>query len=220
MKNLLTLALAAALSCAAQAAPVATAPATTQTGNGLTATWVDSGSVHNLIDAQAAWANPGFTRVTQTVSSINQTDESNLGHFGPAQRQPSAMDDNFVVRYTGFLNVTTAGTYSFRAYTDDGFAFRLGGQPLMNYSSDRGPSDSITQVTLGTGLYALDFLVWEQGGMFVSELDWLTPGSDSYTLLPTRALFTDIPTVPEPTSLALIGIGLAALGRKRLTRAA
>lgn len=220
MKNVLALFTAALFSLAAQAAPAPTGPAVAGSGDGLTATWVDSGSVHSLGDAIAAWSNPAFARFTETVPYINHNDGCCGMHFGGTLLQP-AFDDSFVVRYIGFLNVVADGTYTFRAYTDDGFELMLGGESVMSYTTDRGPGDSVASVTLGAGLYALDFLVWEQGGAFVSELDWILPGQTDYALVPQSVLFTAAPSgpsVPEPGTLALLGAA-AVVGSLRRRRA-
>lgn len=216
--NKLLLAIATCtLAFAAHAAPTPSNSALAASGDGLNVTWVDTASVHSLADANLAWSDPSLTRLTQVVPFINHTDGTPT-HIGGGLSQPAgfASDDNFVVRYTGFLNVITGGSYTFRAFTDDGFEFRLGGESVMSFVTDRSPSDSAVTINLTSGLYALDFLVWEQGGQFVSELDWIVPGDTVYSLVPTSALFTSVPqNVPEPGVLALFGAALAALGGRR-----
>jgi hypothetical protein len=230
MKKLLLTVIACSLIFTAHAAPTPVSPAVTSSGDGLIATWVDNYHnphnitllPHSLTEADRIWGMWFYPRLVQVTPFINHTD-SIPTHTSGWLLQPAgfAADGDFVLRYTGFLNVVTGGTYTFRAFTDDGFGFKLGGETIMSYVTDRTASDSVATINLASGLYELDFLVWEEGGLFVSELDWITPGNTTYSLVPTSALFTYAPPapppndVPEPGMLALFGTALAAPGFKR-----
>ncbi len=220
MKKSILALIASTLVFTAHAAPTPVSSAVAELGDGLNATWVDTyhNAAHSLAQASSYWSLWFFPRLNQVTPFINHTDGTPT-HTSGWLPQPagSATYDSFVVRYTGFLNVVTGGTYTFRAFTDDGFEFKLGGESLMSYVTDRSPSDSIATINLTSGLYGLDFLVWEQGGQFVSELDWITPGDTTYSLVPTSVLFTSAPPndILEPGMLALFGAALAALGFER-----
>ncbi len=211
MKKLAAFAAAALLAGLAHAAPVASGGPLAISGNGVVGTWVDSGSVHTLGDAVTAWSDLSFPRSSATTPSINFSDFGG-SHFGPSSPQPF-FDDNFVVRFQGYLNVSVGGTYLFRSFTDDGFQLVIGGETISSQTIDRSPDDTIDSVFLSAGLYSLDFLVWEQGGAFMAELDWMTPGSTTFALVPQEVLFTSIPgRVPEPSVLSLLGLALLAVG--------
>ena len=220
MKKLLLAIIACTLVFTAHAAPMPVSSHLAASGDGLNVTWVDTynNPAHSLTAAYSAWRLWFYPRLNQVTPFINHTDGTPT-HTSGWLPQPagSATYDSFVVRYTGFLNVVTGGTYTFRAFTDDGFEFKLGGESIMSYVTDRGASDSVATINLTSGLYDLDFLVWEQGGQFVSELDWVVPGDTTYSLIPTSVLFTSAPPndIPEPGILALFGAAFAALGFKR-----
>lgn len=66
------------------------------------------------------------------------------------------------MRYSGFLNVTAGGEYSFQLHTDDGFDFLLGGERVAAVDGDRGPESSFVTLNLEAGLYSLEMLDWDQ----------------------------------------------------------
>lgn len=113
------------------------------------------------------------------------------------------------MRYSGYLNITTAGTYDFQAFTDDGFRLTIGGEMIMEYPVDRAPESSFATVALVAGLSTFDFVSWEQGGAFVNELSWKIPDSPSYGVVPGAVFYTHI--VPAPGALALLALGAGSL---------
>lgn len=197
-------------------------------GDGLNARWVNTSfNTHSVAEAVAALAlGPGDTGYVAEATGVAPWIDFEDGDYageqstGTDQALPLGSDDEFVVSYTGFINIKQAGNYSFRSFTDDGFRLTIGGEVVSIFDSDRGPGVSIDSVDLTAGLYSFEFIGWEQGGLFVNELTWITPGQTDFTLIGganNAVFFTthgDV-ALPEPMSAALLGIGLVLIGAHR-----
>ncbi len=130
--------------------------------------------------------------------------------------------------FTGYINITSAmdltpgGTIdiNFAVGSDDGMRLKIGGVTVAEYDSARSFSFSSGVASFSAaGLYAIDLVYWENFGNTGVDFLWqtgLTGGS--YQDVATSALYTALPTssnVPEPATLALVGLGVAGLLARR-----
>ena len=117
----------------------------------------------------------------------------------------SLMDNGVVgtmLRFTGFVTVTNGQTFT--VTHDDGLTLIIGGLDLGFNPGPTAPVTSTETYNGPTGSFGFDLVYAECcGGPAVLQID-----------LP----FSNTP-VPEPGSLALIGLGLAGFGLRRRQRA-
>ncbi len=99
--------------------------------------------------------------------------------------------DTFVTEVTGYLNVTTPGTYYFRLTSDDGARLLLDGETVVDHPGRHGatPKDGAADLTAGPHALRIDHFDGEFGQAL--KLEWQPPGADGFTLVPTSALSTD-----------------------------
>ncbi|WP_422735113.1 ricin-type beta-trefoil lectin domain protein [Micromonospora sp. WMMD729] len=119
--------------------------------------------------------------VDKLMSTINWTSAADFG-----------FDDNFVSQVLGNITVTQAGSYTFRLSSDDGSRLTIDNTVVVNHDGLHGatPPKEGT-VTLAAGLHPLRIDHFERGGDQQITLEWRTPGSSSFVVVPNSALSTD-----------------------------
>ncbi len=237
---LATVAISAALLAPfAQAATITTLAGTSPTvaGTGLNgAYWNTNSSMSNNAAADlASSASPTATFLAKVVDYGNGgsvLDTTLLSAFlGSNAANLSAAGgntiDTSIFRFAGFINVTqamdtTAGNntidVNFRVGSDDGMRLRIGGVDVTAYDAPRGYGYSAATASFaGAGLYAVDLLFWENGGYTGVDLQWQTGSSTAFQDVATSSLYSALPAskVPEPATLALVGLGFLAARRVR-----
>lgn len=182
-----------------------------------------------LADAQQILALPAqdpslVNSYSGRVNTISFADVAFLdawgSYWGSQQLVPffsndaNQYQDNYAVRFSGYISILDPGSYNFGVLYDDGFSFNLfGDNALVSIAQDGvNPRDRLgfdQDLTLGAGLYGYELLGYERLEAGVVNLGWTQAGSD-WSTVPQSHLFTAIPTaVPEPATWPLLVFGLA-----------
>ncbi|RLP86743.1 hypothetical protein EAD89_20865 [Micromonospora sp. BL4] len=119
--------------------------------------------------------------VDKLMSTINWTSTADFG-----------FDNYFVSQVLGNITTTQAGSYTFRLSSDDGSKLTIGNTVVINHDGLHGatPPKEGT-VTLAAGLHPLRIDHFERDGGQQITLEWKTPGSSSFVVVPNSALSTD-----------------------------
>ncbi|WP_328653928.1 ricin-type beta-trefoil lectin domain protein [Micromonospora sp. NBC_00330] len=119
--------------------------------------------------------------VDKLMSTVNWTSAADFG-----------FEDNFVSQVLGNITTTQAGSYTFRLSSDDGSKLSIDNAVVINHDGLHGatPPKEGT-VTLTAGLHPLRIDHFERGGGQQITLEWKTPGSSTFVVVPNSALSTD-----------------------------
>ncbi len=166
---------------------------------------------------------------TGTVANINFADQvfNNVwgSVWGDRPLAPVFTDnyqDNFAVRFTGYLAIPVAGEYNLGVLFDDGFRFELmgdGGASVVLSKDGLNPPWDIMSfadpLLLGVGLYAFSLDSYEHWEAGVISLLWQTASGADWSVIPDDRFFTQIPE-PATWGILLIGfVAMAAAQRKK-----
>ncbi|MEV7327765.1 ricin-type beta-trefoil lectin domain protein [Micromonospora sp. NPDC093244] len=119
--------------------------------------------------------------VDKLMSTINWTSTADFG-----------FDNYFVSQVLGNITITQAGSYTFRLSSDDGSKLAIDNSVVINHDGLHGatPPKEGT-VTLAAGLHPLRIDHFERDGGQQITLEWRTPGSSSFVVVPNSVLSTD-----------------------------
>lgn len=130
---------------------------------------------------------------TGTVSTINF-------NWGGNSVLNSGRAEGVIVRFHGFINIETAGTYYFGGAADDGIRIKVNNTSVVDSWIESGGAFRSGGITLAAGVYPIELMYYENGGGAVVNMQWYTPTNPTWQIVPTTSLATDstyfTPVVP------------------------
>jgi hypothetical protein len=72
--------------------------------------------------------------------------------------------DNYSIRYKGFINITTAGNYTFYTTSDDGSKLYIAGNEIVDNDGAHATQERSGQINLSVGTYPITILFFENSG--------------------------------------------------------
>ncbi|GIJ46019.1 hypothetical protein Val02_29050 [Virgisporangium aliadipatigenens] len=101
------------------------------------------------------------------------------------------IEDNFAAQALGYVNISTAGTYTFRLSSDDGSRLLIDDQLVIDHDGLHGVSSKDGAIALTTGPHALRIDFFEATGGQQLTLQWQPPGTSGFVTVPNSVLSTD-----------------------------
>lgn len=201
-----------------------------------------AGTMNNIKDAQAAIRNGAGTVFNSTASVINYKDPDAAGGAGAGFGATRAVfpgdvagtdDDDFAMIATGRIHIATTDDYTFGFSGDDGSSLRIIGATftsktngsaagdVLQFDGPTGDSNTLGVTHLAAGDYDLEYEFFERAGgafteLYAAEGVHTDRGDGSFRLIGDTANGgLPLVAVPEPGCLSLLGIGAAAMLRRR-----
>jgi hypothetical protein len=134
---------------------------------------------------------------TGTVNTVGLTTSNGTGL--------PTRSDGFIVRFYGFINIPTAGTYYFGGQADDGIRIKVNNTLVVDsWIESGGAFRQSDPITLSAGVVPIEVLYYENGGGQMVNFQWYTPSAGVWAIVPTSSLATDItywaPATPQYSS--------------------
>jgi hypothetical protein len=119
----------------------------------------------------------------QRVEAVN----FNWNASAPATGVPK---DNFSIRWSGYVQTTTAGAYQFQTVSDDGVRVFVNGQQVISNWTYHSPTrDTSAAITLPAGTRIPIVVEYQdQIGYAQIQLLWKPPGASSFVVVPVSSL--------------------------------
>jgi hypothetical protein len=97
--------------------------------------------------------------------------------------------DGFIVRFYGYINIPTAGTYYFGGQADDGICIKINNISVVNSWVESGGAFREGSITLSAGVVPVEVMFYENGGGQMVNFQWFMNGS--WQIVPTASIATD-----------------------------
>jgi sugar lactone lactonase YvrE len=161
------------------------------TGGGSTGGGTTGGGVSFAV-FDGSWGGlPDFALLTPAITGT--TAAMDLSIRGNRQ-------DNFGIRYTTCLNVTTAGVHTFATRSDDGSTLRIGSTLVVDNGGYHAPQLRTGTINLPAGTHPLVVDYFEATGGETLDVTWQPPGATTLQPIPTTTLTTTNPCTSNGTT--------------------
>jgi len=121
----------------------------------------------------------GMNFNTLLLTRVDDTVNFDWGTGSPAPQVPS---NNFSVRWTGFIIIEVAGSYTFWTNSDDGVRLKIGENTVIQNWTDHSPTWNSGSIVLSEGEHSLVLEFYENGGGAVMQLQYQGPGIPRQTI--------------------------------------
>jgi hypothetical protein len=138
------------------------------------------------------------------LSQFNFQNPTSTGQIATFDLAAARDVDGFVMRYTGLLQVDTAGSYTFYTSSDDGSQLLVDGALVVDNDGHHGNQERSGTVTLSPGYHTIVVTYFQAAGGLSLEADWSGPGI-AKQVIPANRLFLTVPTpiVNSPPTLSV-----------------
>lgn len=156
-----------------------------------------------------------------TVDNIPTTGSLSKGQIGDfnVNTLQNALDpgdtDTFSIRYKGYVQIATSGSYTFFTSSDDGSKLFIGGVQIVNNDGNHAVQERQGTVTLTSGLHEIQVLFFENAGGQSLQVQYQGPSITKQNI-PFAILYSDclpdVTTSNEPPTLTATGNQLYCSG--------
>lgn len=128
-----------------------------------------NGAIGGLADTLSLLAAPAgspsiLSEASAVVDTVNFLGDGPESHFTFSQPPPGGSGDQYALKATGFVEIPTAGFYTFGKNTDDGGSIRIDGTDLVVDDAFHSPADSFGSRFLSAGLHSFEVVMFEATG--------------------------------------------------------
>ena len=120
---------------------------------------------------------------------------------------PRQQEDEYLFRYSGFVDVPTDGTYTFYTASDDGSQLFIGDRLIVDNDSIQSVQERSGTIGLKAGKHAITVTYFERDGDAELTASWMGPGIPKQEI-PSAALFHGGSIQPPPPSGLLGDVSL------------
>jgi hypothetical protein len=96
--------------------------------------------------------------------------------------------DGFIVRFYGFINIPTTGTYYFGGQADDGIRIKVNNISVVNSWIESGGDFRSGSINLSAGAVPIEVMYYENAGGQMVNLHWFM--NNSWVIVPNSVLAT------------------------------
>lgn len=137
-----------------------------------------------------------FNSKVLTQRKFSRTDSTVNFDWGSGSPHPSIGADTFSVRWTGWLQAPSSGSYSFHTLSDDGVRLWVNGVLLINKWKNQSATEHSGSISLSAGQkYDIRLEFYENTGAAVIKLSWTPPGQGKQIIPQQRLYPRDIHTL-------------------------
>ena len=120
--------------------------------------------------------------------------------------------DGFIVRFYGFINIPTTGTYYFGGQADDGIRIKINNISVVNSWIESGGAFREGSINLSAGVVPIEVMYYENGGGQMVNLQWFMNGY--WQTVPSTSTATTSTYFAPPAPVYSSGITNAQQTRK------